>query len=51
MKSQILSVAEARKILGKSYDKYPDEYIQTMILKFDGIAEAFIKSANMSGIE
>jgi hypothetical protein len=46
-----LTIAEARAILGTTYDKYPDDYIQAMIHRLDGIAEAFIKSGNMSGIE
>ncbi|MGZ6005364.1 MAG: hypothetical protein ACXWLH_04405 [Candidatus Saccharimonadales bacterium] len=41
---QIITVSEARKILGKTYDKYPDEYIEQLIQQLDGIAEAFIKS-------
>jgi hypothetical protein len=40
----ILSVSEARKILGKSYDKYSDENIEELIRNLDGVAEAFIKS-------
>jgi hypothetical protein len=40
----ILSVKEARKILGPTYDKYSDEYIEQLIINFDGIIEAFIKT-------
>ena len=40
----ILSVAQARVILGKEYDKYSDEYIEQLIKDLDGIAEAYIKS-------
>lgn len=40
----IISVEAARRILGTSYDKYPDEYIEQLINNLDGIAEALIKS-------
>lgn len=44
-KSELLvSVSEARKILGKSYDKYSDDYIEQLIRNLDSIAEAYIKS-------
>ncbi len=40
----IITVKEARKILGKTYDKYSDEYIERLILSLDSIAESYIKS-------
>jgi hypothetical protein len=40
----IITVKEARKILGKSYDKFPDDYIERLIKNLDGVAEAYIKS-------
>lgn len=40
----IISIKEARKILGKSYDKYPDEAIERLISNLDGIIEAYIIS-------
>jgi hypothetical protein len=42
--SLIISVKEARKILGKKYAKHTDEQIEQIIRNLDGIAEAFIKS-------
>jgi uncharacterized protein YjgD (DUF1641 family) len=43
-KKLIISVKEARKILGKSYDKYPDTYIERLIKNLDSIIESYIKS-------
>lgn len=40
----IITTKEARKILGKTYDKFPDDYIEKLIKNFDGIAKAYIKS-------
>jgi hypothetical protein len=40
----IMSVAEARKILGKGYAKFPDSYIEQLIKNLDSIAEAYIKT-------
>jgi len=40
----IISVKEARKILGRDYDKFNDEYIELMIKTLDSIAEAYIKT-------
>jgi len=40
----IISIKEARKILGKKYAKYSDEQITRMIKQLDSIAEAYIKS-------
>lgn len=40
----IISVFDARKILGKSYESYSDEYIEQLIRKFDNIATSFIKT-------
>jgi hypothetical protein len=42
--SLIISIKEAREILGKKYDKYPDEYIQQLIQNLDAIAETFIRT-------
>jgi hypothetical protein len=42
--SLIITVKEARKILGKTYAKYSDEQITRMIKQLDSIAEAHIKS-------
>jgi hypothetical protein len=39
----IITVKEARKILGKRYVKYSDDYIESLIKNLDGIAEAYIK--------
>ncbi len=44
MSELIISVKEARRILGKTYEKYSDEYIARLIKDLDGIAEAYIKS-------
>ena len=43
-----MTVSEARKILGKSYDKFPDEIIEHMIADLESIAEAFISSVRES---
>jgi hypothetical protein len=40
----IISVMEARKLLGKRYEKYSDEHIVRLIQNLDEIAEAYIKS-------
>ena len=40
----IISVKEARKILGKKYDIHSDETIERIIQRLDGIAECFIKT-------
>lgn len=44
MKPPIITVKEARKILGKSYRNVPDEYIERLIKNLDGIATTYIKS-------
>lgn len=43
-KDNVLSVLEARVILGSTYDAYPDEVIEKMIDELESIAEAFIDS-------
>ena len=40
----IMSVEEARKILGHAYDKYSDERIKEMIINLDELAEAYFKN-------
>lgn len=40
----IISVKEARKVLGKSYDKHPDNYIKSLVEGLDAIAETFVNS-------
>lgn len=40
----IITVKEARKILGKTYAKYSDEQIARLIKQLDSIAGAHIKS-------
>lgn len=40
----IISVEAARQILGLTYDRYSDEFIEQLINNLDAIAEAFIKS-------
>lgn len=42
--SLIITVKEARKILGKPYAKHSDEQIARMIKQLDSIAETHIKS-------
>lgn len=41
---QIITIKEARKILGPNYDKYPDELIQRLIKELDSLIEAYIKT-------
>lgn len=40
----IISIDEAREILGHSYDVHSDEYIERLIRNLDSIAIAFINS-------
>lgn len=40
----IMSVEEARKILGHTYDKYSDEHIKEIIINLDELAAAYFKS-------
>jgi len=40
----IISVSEARKLLGKRYKKYSDEYIEQLIKSFDALIETYYKS-------
>lgn len=42
--ASIISVKEARKLLGKAYDKCPDEAIERLVINLDSIVEAYIKS-------
>lgn len=38
----IITVNEARKLLGKSYQNYSDEEVARMIKQLDSIADSFI---------
>jgi len=44
----IITIKEARKILGTKYDHYSDDYVEELIKTFDGIAEYYFKTVPSS---
>lgn len=42
--NSVITIKEARKLLGANSKYYSDEDIRLLVLQLEGIAEAFIKS-------